>query len=147
MPFDKIRFKNQRLDLIGHDDRAHVEHALRHQLRSAHVRGAVLKIGAHPAAQRNRLADVQDAVIFPHHHIDARGIGDLGKRLRKVCRAGHSLQFNTAGSLPSFVCHFAQGGENEGPLRIRIIHRIADTGLDNFSLERDVSIPQCAIHT
>jgi hypothetical protein len=44
---DQVRFEDQRLDLVVHDDPAHVGHAFDHLGRAVDVRGGILEVRAH----------------------------------------------------------------------------------------------------
>ncbi len=90
MALDQVRFEDQRFDLVRDDDRAHVDDALDHLHRAVRVRGAVLEVRAHAAAQRDGLADIQNLPVVPDHHIDAGRVGELGQRpLQRRVELGH----------------------------------------------------------
>jgi hypothetical protein len=80
MPLDQVRLEDQRFDLVRHDDRAHVGDARHHLLRAVCVRGAVLEVRPHAAAQRDGLPDIENAAVFPDHHVDAGAVGELRER-------------------------------------------------------------------
>ena len=77
---DEVRFKDQRLDFVGDDDRADVGDLLDHCRRAGMVHGAFLKVRPNAVAQRDRLSDVENLAVAADHHVDARRIRDLRQR-------------------------------------------------------------------
>ena len=82
--FDQVRLEDERLDLVVHDDPAHVDDAFDHLLRARREERRVLKVRTDPIAQRDRFSDVQNSLVLAQHQIDAGGVRHLAERLFQV---------------------------------------------------------------
>ena len=83
MPLDQVRLEDQRLDLVGDDDRSNVGDLLDHRRRARVVRRALLEIRPHAIAQRDRLSDVENLAVASDHQIHARRVRDLREVLER----------------------------------------------------------------
>jgi len=89
VPLDEVRLENQRLDLVGDDDRLDVGDAFDELLREVRVRGGILEIGPHAVAQADGLADVQNAAVRRDHLVHAGQVRKLRESAFQPLAAGH----------------------------------------------------------
>ena len=101
MALDQVGFEDERLDLVGDDDRAHVDDALRPSPPcEMWCDRALLKIRTHAVAQRDGLTDVENLVAGPDHQVDAGRVGDLRERRLTALTAPARSESARAGRAP-----------------------------------------------